>query len=98
VLKFSVEKIKISLTDDGEPWEIKVKLNKAKLRKDGNELFAAKHYPDTGKLKVKTAKGVTVLESHDFKKVSAAPLGLYIPDYDEDHRKLVLLALLARQR
>ena len=98
VVKFKEAKVKFALTEDEDGWEVKTKKDKASLKKGDKELAKVKHYADSGKLKVKDADGDTVVESRDFKKLCAAPLGLAVPGLDADRRKLVVLILLATQQ
>ena len=95
VLKTKGTKTKIGLTDEAADWEIKLKPDKAKLVKGDKELAKCKHYPDTGKLKVKNAAEDTVIESRDFKKLTAAPLALVVPGLDAERRVCLLLLLFA---
>jgi hypothetical protein len=96
VLKLKIDKVKVATTEDVEAgWEIKWKPGKAKLVKGETELAKCKHYPDTGKLKVKNAQEEEIVVSRDFKKLTIAPLALVVPGLDADRQRLLLLILLS---
>ena len=93
VVKMKPGKIKIALSEGSEPFSLKFKENKVKVKR-GDEVFGkVKFYPDTGKLKVKDKDNKPVARIKNAGKLRAAPGVFLIKDLDRDRRDF-LLALL----
>ncbi len=97
---FKPDKVKLQLPG-GALWELKHKEDKIKVTRGEAEIGKVKHYPDTGKLKVKDASDVEVAALKDWPGLAGAP-GVFLieraGEIDAAGRAALLLVLAALDR
>lgn len=94
-LKFTTEKVKISLKGDATVWELKRKENKYKVRVGETEYGKVKYYPDNGKTKAKDTADAVVAQCKSFEQLNPSLGAFLVKDANEEMQTFLMLVLMS---